>query len=116
MITRFLVTIVITPTLFIALARALELRAWDLVITLWRPVTSGLIMAAVVLAANSTVTFSGPFRLLLDISLGIVSFCGSLFVLWFATGRPEGPESSVWTALRTHKLRLAFSELVDRRK
>jgi O-antigen/teichoic acid export membrane protein len=95
-ITRLVVTIAITPTLFYALGRAIHVPMIDFVAALWRPFAAGLFMAAAVLSMNAAIDFTGPWRLLLDVALGIVCFAGSLMALWFAAGRPEGPEGLLW--------------------
>jgi len=105
-IARFVVTLAITPTLFIALARALDLSARDIFVTLWRPVSAGLAMAAVILGTNSVVPFTGPSRLALDITLGVATYAGFLIALWFRSGQPDGPESVVWRILWNAKNRL----------
>jgi O-antigen/teichoic acid export membrane protein len=103
-ITRFLVTLVVTPTLFFALSSALELHIRDFAVTLWRPLTAGLLMAAAVLAINREIAFTGTLRLLLDVGAGSLSFGASLMLLWFVSGQPEGPEGLLWTWLRTGRL------------
>jgi O-antigen/teichoic acid export membrane protein len=95
-ITRFLVTVAITPTLFIALARALDVHPRDFLLTMWRPMTSGLAMAIVVLAINSAIQFTGALRLGIDVIAGAVSYVAALSLLWQFTGRPSGPEADIW--------------------
>jgi len=95
-ITRFLVTVAITPTLFIALARALDVHIRDFITTMWRPMASGLAMAFVVLGINSMIHFHGTMRLALDVLAGSASYAATLIALWQLAGRPNGPESDVW--------------------
>ncbi len=98
-ITRLLVTLAITPTLFLALARALDVRVRDFGAALWRPLASGLAMAVVVLGINHVIRFSGPPRLFIDVFAGAVSYAGALIALWHIARRPEGPEAFVWSWL-----------------
>ena len=95
-ITRFVVTVAITPTLFYALGRALQVPMGDFVTTLWRPFTAGLFMAVAVLSVNAAIGFAGPWRLLLDVMVGVASFTAALMALWSINGRPEGPEHMLW--------------------
>ena len=95
-ITRFIVTILVTPTLFYALSRVLEVPVRDFAITMWRPIAASAIMAAVVLAANMGITFTGTPRLALDMVLGGVSYAAALMLLWLSNGRPPGPEHIAW--------------------
>ena len=94
--TRLVVTILITPTLFLALMQPFDLKLWDIVSILWRPMTAGLFMALVVLGLNSVVPFEGNLRLVIDMVCGASAYGAALMVLWFLSGQPEGPESEVW--------------------
>ncbi|HVE02742.1 MAG TPA: oligosaccharide flippase family protein [Rhizomicrobium sp.] len=109
-ITRFLVTVAITPTLFIALARALDVQVRDFAVALWRPMAAGLAMALVVLAINAAISFRGPPRLALDVLAGGVTYVVALLLLWHFAGRPAGPEADLWRWLEEHasKRRLAL--------
>ena len=99
-ITRFIVTCLITPTLFATLASALDIKFGEFVATLWRPVTSGLAMAALLSGLNLLIPFSGPGRLLIDVSTGAATYTLVLMTLWHLTGRPEGPETSLYNFVR----------------
>jgi len=92
-ITRFVVTLLITPTLFMALARALELSLRDVFDTLWRPFAASLAMTVMVLACNALIAFTGPLRLSIDIALGAATYAAVVMATWAFFGRPEGPES-----------------------
>jgi hypothetical protein len=94
--TRLVVTILITPTLFLALLQPFDLRLRDIMSILWRPMTAGLFMALAVLGLNSVIPFEGNLRLLIDVVCGASAYGGVLMVLWFLSGQPEGPESEVW--------------------
>jgi O-antigen/teichoic acid export membrane protein len=103
---RLAVTVLITPTLFYALAKEFDISLRDYLVTLWRPVAAGSVMAVIVLAVNTPITFTGNPRLAIDMSIGAITYCGSLMVLWQLSGRPEGPERAVWR--RVHRLWLSF--------
>jgi|ERR1051326_4288375 O-antigen/teichoic acid export membrane protein len=90
--TRLIVTIVITPTLFFALSRVFGFTARDIGVTIWRPMVAGLTMSAVVLSANTMIPFTGPLRLVIDVALGAVSYTATIMALWNLVGRPQGPE------------------------
>ena len=92
-VTRLAVTIVITPALFFALARALDLHVSDFVRVLWRPMLAGLVMSAIVLAFNAIIPFGGPLRLAIDVVTGALTFVGTIMLTWRMIGEPEGPET-----------------------
>jgi len=94
--TRLAVTILVTPTLFLALMRPFDLRVSDLAAILWRPLTASLTMATAVLAINNAIPFSGNVRLIIDVALGATAYIGALMALWLLSGRPEGPEHELW--------------------
>jgi lipopolysaccharide exporter len=95
-ITRFLVTLVVSPTLFHALSRVLEVPIRDFAMALWRPMLAGAVMAVAVLALNAELAFRGPPRLFLDMVLGAATYGATLMVLWTLAGRPGGPERLMW--------------------
>jgi O-antigen/teichoic acid export membrane protein len=97
--TRFFVTLAITPTLFVALGRALDVRLREFVVTLWRPVIAGGLMGAAVLGTNAMLSLVGPPRLAIDIVVGALSFSGVMMFLWQLVGCPDGPEQTVWARL-----------------
>jgi O-antigen/teichoic acid export membrane protein len=96
-IARFVVTVLITPTLLLSLGRALDVAPVAFFNTLWRPVVSASAMAIAVIGTNSFITFIGPARLAIDVTLGVASYALCLFATWRLNGKPEGPEA---TALR----------------
>jgi hypothetical protein len=100
-ITRFAVTVLITPTLFVALARALDLSLREIVVTLWRPFAASLAMTIVVLALNRLLPIAGTLRLGIDVGFGATTYAGFIMASWFAFGRPEGPESMLWAFLQS---------------
>jgi len=94
--TRFAVTLLITPALFYALARALNIHAGDFLRMLWRPVFAGIAMTIVVVALNVVIPFVGALRLLLDAVAGALVYASCVIVLWHLSGRPQGPETTAW--------------------
>jgi len=109
-ITRFVVTCLITPTLFMTLARALDIKLDEFIATLWRPVTSGGAMAAVLLGLNLLIPFSGPGRLAIDVSTGVATYTAVLMMLWNLSGRPDGPETNFHKVLKSAQRRIAGPE------
>jgi lipopolysaccharide exporter len=105
-IVRFFYAVAISPMLFYALSRALNVPMRDFALVLWRPLVSALAMAVVVLAANAGISFTGVWRLVLDVLLGAASFVSALIALWFASGCPSGPENVLWTQLGKWRERL----------
>jgi lipopolysaccharide exporter len=96
---RFWATLLMTPTLFFTLAKALEIPIGEILMTLVWPLISGLMMALVVGGANMVIPFHGPPRLAIDITLGGLVFISSLMALWHLRGRPSGPEAQFWQRL-----------------
>jgi len=103
---RLIVAMVITPTMFLTLMKPLGLTAGHFAAVLARPMIAGLLMAAVVLALNSALPFTGNVRLLIDIVVGMITYGGSLMILWILIGRPKGPEYELWRGLSS---KLAFA-------
>jgi O-antigen/teichoic acid export membrane protein len=95
-VSRLLVTLAVTPTLFLMLRKPFDLTIADFVRTLWRPLTAGSVMALTVLAVNSGITFTGNPRLFLDMGIGALVYVSTLMILWAAIGRPQGPEREFW--------------------
>jgi lipopolysaccharide exporter len=99
-IARLVITILVTPTLFYALSRTLDMPMRDFTGAIWRPVLAGLFMAIVVLTLNFEVHLVGIGRLLLDMAAGAIAYAASLIVLWHLVGRPDGPEADAHHYLR----------------
>jgi PST family polysaccharide transporter len=100
-ITRLVVTIIITPTLFLALTRAFGFPFHQILVTIWRPILAALVMVVAVLSVNTVIPFTGPARLFLDAGIGAVAYIGSVMVLWHLAGRPEGPERALWNSMNS---------------
>jgi O-antigen/teichoic acid export membrane protein len=96
-VSRLLVTLAVTPTLFLVLMKPFDLTIGDFLRTLWRPLTAGAGMAIAVLAVNSVITFTGNPRLFLDMAIGALVYVSILMLLWAAIGRPQGPEQQFWS-------------------
>jgi hypothetical protein len=92
-ITRFVVTCLITPTLFATLARSMDIKFREFVATLWRPTAAGLSMGGALLVLNFVLPFSGPSRLAIDIVCGVAIYTGVLMLTWAISGKPDGPET-----------------------
>jgi O-antigen/teichoic acid export membrane protein len=99
-ITRFVVTCLITPTLFATLARSLDIRFREFVATLWRPIAAGLSMGGALSILNFVLPFSGPPRLGIDIVCGVAIYTGVLMLTWITSGRPDGPETHFYEYVR----------------
>jgi hypothetical protein len=97
-ITRFVVTAALSPILFVVLSRHLEMTPRGFVATIWRPLVAALMMAIVVLFANSQMT-GGPLRLFVDIALGTVTYGVSLMLLC-QLGVLEGAEAEFYRNVR----------------
>jgi O-antigen/teichoic acid export membrane protein len=93
---RLIITIVTAPALFLVLMEPFDLAPADFAGVLWRPVSTGLIMALAVVGMNSFIPFGGSPRFLLDILAGAASYVGALMILWLLSGRPDGPEKEAW--------------------
>jgi O-antigen/teichoic acid export membrane protein len=106
-ITRFLVTLAVSPTMFYALSRVLDVPMRDFVNALWRPMVAGATMAVAVLALNAELALRGPPRLFLDIAWGALIYGATLIVLWIVSGRPSGPERVIgeWAGIFLAPLR-----------
>lgn len=98
--TRLVVTLLVTPALFFALAKELDFHASDFAATLWRPLLAVASMSAAVLGLNTLAAASGPVRLAIDVSAGAAVFVMTIMATWLASGRPDGPETILWRLTR----------------
>jgi hypothetical protein len=105
--TLFFVTLIVSPTMFYALSRVLDVPLREFAAALWRPMIAGAVMAAAVLAPNAGFPFRGPPRLFLDVALGASAYGAALMILWTLNGRPAGPERLArdWIRIRLAPLR-----------
>lgn len=94
--TRFFVTLVLSPGIFYVLARVMAVPLRDFANAMCRPVAASFVMAMVVLALNTELTFSGPSRLFIDIAIGATAYGATLMAIWMASGRPPGLERTAW--------------------
>lgn len=85
------------PGLFHAAHRLADLSLRQYIETLYRPLLASILMAIALIAANLLLPISGNCRLGIDIALGTTIFLGSAWLLWRAAGRPQSPESDVFT-------------------
>ena len=96
-VARFVVTIALTPALFIVLARTIDIPGKTILLSIWRPLVAAGAMSAAVWGLNQCIETSGMFRLVADIASGGLIFCLTSIILWSLSGRPDAPEKFVWT-------------------
>jgi len=100
-IARFAFAAAVSPLLMFEIGRALGIPLREFCKVLWRPVSAGVAMAALVCVTNLVFPFSGPPRLILDVIVGAGAFGGAMLALWYASGCPHGPENVIWRQLLT---------------
>jgi O-antigen/teichoic acid export membrane protein len=96
-------SLLMTPVNFAYLGRQLQISARDLLRPLWRPAVGAIGMYWIVSAALDAFPLPGAggafARLFGGVALGVMSYSAILFLLWRATGRPVGAETTVlWRA------------------
>jgi O-antigen/teichoic acid export membrane protein len=86
--------------------RVLRLRLRRLLVPAWRPLLAVALMIAVVLEVR--LNWAAPERfqdwlilLLASVAAGAVTYIGTVTVLWFLAGRPDGAERHLLDALET---------------
>ncbi len=104
-ISRFALTLLMTPTLFVVLSREFHLNLRDYYLVLTRPLAASVTMIVVILALQ-TVVVPGTIRLLITVVAGALTYSGTLMSLWYLSGRPDGPEKVLWWLLQTSRRRL----------
>jgi len=104
--TRFVVTMALTPTLFIILARTIDIPIMTIVSSTWRPLVAAVAMSATVWAVNQHIENGGIIRLFVDVALGGFIFCLTSYLLWAIAGCPNAPEKFIWSIVYS-KLRRA---------
>jgi O-antigen/teichoic acid export membrane protein len=92
---RFVMALLILPSFLIAIGRRIDVSLQNYGSVLWRPVAAGCIMALCIWSVNFVLPFHGPWRLVIDIGVGIASFVASLLWLWTISGRPPSAERDV---------------------
>ncbi len=82
---------------FLALVlRALPiLRLGDFVANGWRPILATATMAAVLLLWPASIELPLAFQLLAKVSFGVTAYAAAILLLWWLSGRPDGPERAV---------------------
>ncbi len=98
-IASFIGGVLVAPTLFYRLSRAVDVPVVEFARLLWRPALGALLMVAVLEIANGVLP-AGALRLVFDMCVGAAVFTGVLMMAWFVVGCPEGPERSVWNFAR----------------
>lgn len=83
-----------------ATGRALQTSQGELVRPLVRPVLSTVAMAATVTVVDRHLSLGSSLvqqsvELLLVVLVGLASFVGALYLMWRASGNPEGPERDI---------------------
>jgi len=97
-ITRFVVTAVLVPSLLIVTGRRTGVTWRDYASALWRPFMAGVAMVLVVWPLNEILP-GGPVRLVLDMVLGTLVYTGTLMALWNLSGRPVSAERDLLSLL-----------------
>jgi O-antigen/teichoic acid export membrane protein len=98
-VTRFVVTLIFTPTLFFAVGRTIGVSPRDYGRALWRPFAAAGLMAFAILVAKPVIVAPEVIRLGLTVFVGVAVFTMSLLLLWWASGRPEAAEKDLLTFL-----------------
>jgi hypothetical protein len=93
-LTRFLVTAAFLPTLLFAVGREIGASPSDYFKIFWRPTAAAAVMALVVGTLNVALS-PGGYRLVVDITVGALTFIGTSVALWWANGKPKSPEREV---------------------
>jgi O-antigen/teichoic acid export membrane protein len=93
--TRAAVAVLFTPVAFFALTRVLPVSPGEITSVLWRPLVAAAVMVVAIRSAPFDVIGLPVAELVLAVMMGAVVFTTASFMLWWATGRPEGPEHMV---------------------
>ncbi len=99
-IARFVMSLIVSPTIFVVMGSVLDIPMRDFVKAMWRPMAASAVMAAAVLMLNANIPFSGPARMSLDVGIGSIAYIAALMSLWAAAGRPPGLERTAWEYAR----------------
>jgi O-antigen/teichoic acid export membrane protein len=98
-VTRFVVTIALTPALFMVLARTIDIPGKTILLSIWRPLVAAGAMSATVWGLNQYIETGGMLRLVMDIASGGLIFFLASIILWSLSGRPDAPEKFVWNVV-----------------
>jgi O-antigen/teichoic acid export membrane protein len=98
--------LIFTPISLSIIAKELRLKFWEVYRPLFRPFVAAALMYALVRVASGALMGAdrqGPvfFTLVACMLLGVVLYCGAIFVLWSVAGRPTGPERHVLQFMHT---------------
>jgi O-antigen/teichoic acid export membrane protein len=93
-VSRALVAIFSLPLMLYLTSRACPVSYLDLASVLWRPLLAGILM---VLALSVPVSYPATLVLALaaKVGLGAFVYIGTLAVLWYVCGKPDGVEATV---------------------
>lgn len=97
-IARLVVTALFIPTLWFTVGREIKVSAGDYARELWRPAVGSAVMSSLIFFVNGWLV-AGNLRLICDVLLGAASFALSVLCLWWACGKPDGPENDIWRIL-----------------
>lgn len=95
------------PISILVLVRSIPVSVWQLAAGLLRPLLSAMAMAVAVVCLYSLEFDDAGIRLLLAVSLGMVSYGVSLYVIWRLCGCPVGAEALLVKYLRREEVGLS---------
>ena len=98
-VARFVLACLTVPVMFGILAIEFDLRFRDFLTIFWRPLFASTIMAGFVVAIQYYMLGGMP-RLLATVGAGATAYVLTIMVIWWLTGRPDGPEKTVFHILR----------------
>ena len=87
-----LVGLVMLPVTIFVLTKSIPITVWEVMQSLWRPVFSVLVMAAVLLLVNDALQVGALGTLLILVLLGGSIYSMALGITWYFSGKPEGLE------------------------
>lgn len=93
--TRTFVMIVMVGVMLCLIARLRYASLEEMAALLWRPLIASGVMWSVLHAFPDLTGGSHVLALLRDVSLGAAVYAGTVVILWFVSGRREGPEEIV---------------------
>jgi hypothetical protein len=87
-----LVGLVMLPVAIIVLTKSIPITVGEVIQSLWRPVLSVLVMAAVLLLVDDVLQVGALGTLLIFVLLGGGVYAMALGITWYFSGKPEGLE------------------------